>query len=502
MHKQKTVTELYKDYCNILQKAADFNNAAAVLSWDQEVYMPEGGSEVRARQQATLVEAAHELLTSEKLGSILEELSGKGGLAEIEAANVFWSYSDYKKNTKLPATFIAQLSFQASNAFNAWVDSRKHNDFKQFEPHLASMVALKQQQAQLMGFETHPYNALLDEYDAGSNVTILDTLFEQVRLRLHPILHKIKQSEQVSDGCFFNQFPKEQQWDFSISVLQKMGYDFKRGRQDYAPHPFSIAFAPDDVRITTRVKEDDFGYMLWSSIHEGGHALYEQGLSNLQYGLPCGSAASLSIHESQSRLWENCVGRGVAFWKYFYPQLQSLFPTQLGNVDEQVFYKAMNRVAPSLIRTEADEITYHFHVMIRYELEKKILDGSVKVSELPSLWNEMYTTYLGITPQNDSEGILQDVHWSHGSFGYFPTYSTGSFYAAQFFAQAQKEISGLSQSITDGNLLPLLEWLRSNIHQHGRRYTSQQLCETVTGEGLNLDYFLDYINEKYTTVYQ
>ena len=296
-------------------------------------------------------------------------------------------------------------------------------------------------------------------------------------------------------------FPKQQQWDFSLHVLRQMGFDFEAGRQDYSEHPFTTSFSPGDVRITTRVDEHNFASMLWSSIHEGGHGLYEQGLPDEQYGLPLGEAASLSIHESQSRLWENCVGRGADFWEYAFPVLKQYFPEQLGAVDKSTFYKACNRVSPSLIRTEADEVTYHFHVMIRFELEKALMDGSLSAADLPGAWNDQFEKYLGIRPADDKTGVLQDVHWSHGMFGYFPTYSLGSFYAVQFFEQASRDIAGLESLIKCGEFGALLQWLRTHVHQYGRQYTSDELCRRITGKSLDPMIFVAYARKKYSGIY-
>lgn len=280
-----------------------------------------------------------------------------------------------------------------------------------------------------------------------------------------------------------------------------MGFDFEAGRQDYSEHPFTTSFAPTDVRITTRVDEGNFASMLWSCIHEGGHGLYEQGLPEDQYGLPLGAATSLGIHESQSRLWENNVGRSVGFWSFFYPRLQKRFPEPLRNVTAQDFINAANKVEPSLIRTEADEVTYHFHVLIRYEIEKELIAGQLSTSDLPARWNELYAYYLGVTPKDDKTGVLQDVHWSHGMFGYFPTYTLGSFYAAQFFQQVQQDIPDLDNKIAAGDLSPLLEWLRSSVHQYGRQYNSEELCNRITGQGLDPRFFIAYAKQKYGQVY-
>ena len=493
--------ELYSSYKEITQKAADLYYASAVLQWDQEVYMPPKGFSYRGRQLSTLASLAHEWMTSDKYGDLLKRLSETTGLSGDEVHNVRLSLEDYEKNKKLPIDIIEKITRQTSDSYNARLQSRKENSFKVYEPELAKMIALKKQQADLYGYEGHPYNALLDDYEKGATVAMLDPIFDDVKHNLLKLLDRIKNAAQVDDSIMEGNYPRQSQWDFSMDVLRKMGYDLEAGRQDISEHPFSTSFAPTDVRVTTRVDEKNFASLLWSSIHEGGHALYEQGLPEVQYGLPLGAAASLSIHESQSRLWENCVGRSLPFWKYFYPLLQQYFPSQLKDASADVFYKAMNRVEPSLIRTEADEITYHFHVMIRYGIEKSLLEGNIQAKDLSAVWNESYQKYLGLTPPDDKSGVLQDVHWSHGSFGYFPTYSLGSFYAAQFFEQGQKEVPGLAEGIEQGNMQPLLEWLREKVHVHGRKYRSHELCKLVTGRGLDFSSFMRYAENKYSGIY-
>jgi carboxypeptidase Taq len=296
-------------------------------------------------------------------------------------------------------------------------------------------------------------------------------------------------------------FDRQQQWDYSIAILKQMGYDFGAGRQDISTHPFTTNFAATDVRVTTRINENDMTDCLFSAIHEGGHALYEQGLLTSNYGLPLGEAASLSVHESQSRLWENNVGRALPFWKYNFEIAQKTFPAQFSAISQHTLYKAINRVEPSFIRTQADELTYHFHIMIRFDIEKALMEGALNVAELKNYWNEQYQKYLGITPADDATGILQDVHWSHGLLGYFPTYSLGSAYAAQYYRQAEQDIPGLNDMIAKGDNAPLLNWLREKIHVHGRFYNSQDLCEKVTGEKLNFNHFLKYAEDKYSHIY-
>lgn len=499
---QNNSQELYTAYQDMTQKAADLQFAAAVLGWDQEVYMPSKGFTHRGRQLATLATQAHELLTNDNYGNLLQQLAAATDLTDVQQNNVRLSFEDYEKNKKLPPSFIEAITMQTSASYNAWLQARNENNYEVYALQLAKMIDLKKQQAQYYGYKAHPYDALLDEYEKGATVAMLDPVFAKVKEQLPPLLDKIKNTTQVNNDFLHRHFPKQEQWDFSIDVLKKMGYDFSAGRQDYAEHPFTTSFTPEDVRITTRVDEDNFASLLWSSIHEGGHALYEQGLPVSQYGMPLGAAASLGIHESQSRLWENCVGRGYAFWEFFYPHLQQYFSQQLGGVALKDFYKGINQVKPSLVRTEADEITYHFHVLIRYEIEKALIEGSLQTKDIPVTWNDLYYKYLGIRPDTDKAGVLQDVHWSHGMFGYFPTYSLGSFYAAQFFEQAGKDIPGLTAQLQSGDLAPLLQWLRGHIHEYGRRYTSEELCKKITGKGLDFASFMQYAEKKYSEVYE
>jgi carboxypeptidase Taq len=330
---------------------------------------------------------------------------------------------------------------------------------------------------------------------------LLDKTFTSLQPQLRELLNKILASAPVSDQFLHQFYPSKDQWAFGMDLIKQLGFDLEAGRQDISEHPFTTSFNRNDVRITTRIDENNFGNMTWSCIHETGHALYEQGLPESEYGLPSGEYASLGIHESQSRLWENSVGRSLGFWSHQYPKLQAYFPMQLGKVSLIDFYKGINKVHPSLIRTESDELTYHFHIMIRYELEKSLLEGVLMAHDIPAYWNEQYEKWLGLKVPNDKLGCLQDVHWSHGSFGYFPTYSMGSFYAAQFYAAAAQQVPGLSARIREGKTDDLLVWLRQHIHQSGRLWTSEELCQRATGEGLNIQYFMNYLLEKYKKMY-
>jgi carboxypeptidase Taq len=332
-------------------------------------------------------------------------------------------------------------------------------------------------------------------------VAIVDKVFADLKPQLSALLDTIKNKPQVDNSFLHQHFNKDSQWKFGMEILKRMQFDFDAGRQDISEHPFTINFNNNDVRVTTRVDENDFGNMTWSCIHEGGHALYEQGLPTEEYGLPLSEYCSLSIHESQSRLWENNVGRGKAFWQYNLPLLKKYFPTQFQNITPEQFYKGINKVQPSLIRTEADELTYHFHVMIRYDIEKMLIDGSIKTKDIPAYWNEHYQKYLGIQVPDDKQGCLQDVHWSHGSFGYFATYSLGSLYAAQLYATFTKQNPSFEKEVALGNTADLLQWLRQQIHQYGRYYTSEALCSKATGETLDSKYFMDYAAKKYSDIY-
>jgi carboxypeptidase Taq len=497
----KSTQELYDSYKDRMQKIADVRYSAAVLQWDQETYLPPKGAEFRGRQLATLSEIAHEWSIEVSLGELLQELCSRGDLAEDQRRNVELSLEDYNKQKKFSPAFIRLLSETSSRSFHSWLQARNANSFALFRDDLEQLVRLKREEAELAGYKEHAYNALLDQYEKGATVALLDRVFAEVRSPLKDILRRIGSRPQVDDAFLRGEYPHQLQWDFGMQLIRQMGFDFEAGRQDLSEHPFTTNFNSRDVRITTRVDERDFNHMTWSCIHETGHALYEQGLPAAYYGLPLGEYASLSIHESQSRLWENNVGRSLSWWQTIYPRLQGIFPGELGSVSLDQFYKGINKVQTSLIRTEADEVSYHFHVMIRYELEKKLIEGSLPVADIPAWWKENYATWLGVDVPDDKRGCLQDVHWSHGSFGYFPTYSLGSFYAAQLFESAENQDTSIRESIGSGNTAPLLEWLRTHIHQYGRRYTSEELCQRATGKSLDINYFLTYLLEKYAKIY-
>lgn len=488
---------LYQQYADTMRKIADIGYSAAILQWDNEVYLPKEGSQYRSRQLATLMGIAHELFIDKKFGKLLDDLV-KEKLKGKEKRNVLLTNESYDREKKFSSAFVQKKSIAVSTAYQAWVQARQNNDFSIFEAPLDNLIEIIRKEVDIIGYKDHPYDALINLYERGMTVKKLDEVFTQVKNELIPFINEVKNKKQASKDFLHKHYAKDKQWEFGIELLKKMGYDFNRGRQDLSPHPFTVSFNPYDVRVTTRVDEKDLSNMTWSCIHEGGHALYEQGLDANDYGLPVGSAASLAIHESQSRLWENSVGRSKSYWKFHYPKLKKVFPENLKEVSLDNFYKAINSVKPNFIRTESDELHYHLHVLIRYEIEKEIVSSKLKAKDVRALWNEKYHSYFGLKVKNDAEGVLQDVHWSHGSIGYFPTYSLGSFYAAQFFAHASMAIPTLQNEIEKGNTDTLLKWVRDNIHKHGAMYDAEDLCKKVTGEKLNFQYFMEYVREKYS----
>lgn len=495
------MASLYDQYKTKMSKISDLGHAAAVLHWDKETYLPPKGAQHRSQQLATLSGVIHNEFTSKSFGGLLVRLTKMKTLDVKQKRNVTLTHKDYVKATRFTEEFVRRKSMAVSHCYHAWVKAKEANDYKIYIEPLQALIDIIREEVEIIGYTGHPYDVCIDNYEPGMTVAVLDPFFLEVKKKLKPIIDKVNEAKPIKNKFLRKHFPKNKQWEFGIEVLKNMGYDMEAGRQDISPHPFTTSFSPQDVRVTTRIDENDFLNMTWSCIHEGGHALYEQGLPMEEYGLYTGSAISLGIHESQSRLWENNVGRSKEYWSFLYPILQKRFKKQLKGISLNKFYKSINAVKPNLIRTEADELHYHYHVLIRYEIEKGILEGKYNAKDLKREWNKRYEKYLGISAENDSEGVLQDVHWAHGSIGYFPTYSLGSFYAAQFYAAAENEIPKLSKQLSQGKTGKLLKWLRKNIHCHGRMYEADVLCEKVTGEKLNTKYFMEYAEKKYADVY-
>ena len=489
------------------------NSAASLLSWDQETYMPAGGGAARAEQISTLQGIAHQKLISPDIERLLsswidpqtgEAINSPGDAWDEPARSLLREvWRDYSRAKKLPSDFVITLSRECSLAQQVWAEAKEHHAFMQFLPNLRTVLSLKREEAEYLGYRDSPYDALLDVYEPGSTIAALRPLFAQVKGRLVPLLRKIQQSSvQIDDATLFHTFDQARQLEFGRMVLIAMGYDFERGRLDLSAHPFTTSFHPTDVRVTTRVHEHDLQSCLFSCIHEGGHGLYDQGLDPRYFGTPLGDSVSLGIHESQSRMWENCLGRSRPFWRFFYPMLQQMFHHQLRSLDSEQFYAAINRVKPSLIRVEADELTYNLHIMLRFEIEQDLIEKRTHPEDLPGIWNQKMEEYLGIVPSNDAEGVLQDVHWSLGAFGYFPTYTLGNLYSVQFYEQAKLEIPHLEDEIAAGQLMVLRRWLGQKIHRWGRMFTPDHLAQRVTGKSLDPEPFLSYVERKYGELYR
>ncbi len=492
----------YENYRSKLAKIADLGFAGAVLSWDQQVYMPKNGAKARGRQLATLSTLGHELFTGEEFGALIERLGANNTLSPDQRINVALTRKDFERKKKYPDSFVEKMSLVTSEAFGAWHEARTKKDFSIFKPLLEQIVELKREETRLVGYQHHPYEALLEDYEPGLTVAKIDEVFDRVRNELFPFIRQILSRPQPDHSFLMKHYPKAKQWAFSEKMVRQMGYDFDSGRADDAPHPFCTTFGPGDVRITLRSDENEFTMMLFAAIHEAGHGLYELGLPlEEHYGLPLGTALSLAFHESQSRFWENNIARSLPYWKANYRTLQEEFPANLGAVALEDFYRGVNRIEPSFIRVEADELTYHAHIYIRYLIEKALIEGSIEVADVPRVWNDRYEEFLGIRPSNDSEGCLQDIHWSYGSFGYFPTYSFGSFYAAQLAAAMRNQIPGFDGLIEQGTLAPILGWLRTKVHSKGRRLNSEELLIETTGKGLDVGDFMNYARSKYGTIY-
>lgn len=486
-------------------------DAAALLSWDQETYMPAGGGQTRAEQLATLQTLAHaKFVSPETENLLLHHIDPATGLAKAEAdglddaskALLRETWRDFSRAKKLPSDFVNRLERECSLAQQVWAEARRRNDFMHFLPNLQTVIALKFEEIDYLGYDDSPYDALLDTYEPGATVAQLQPLFATLRHGLLDLLNHVRgAASPPDDRILFQTYDEQQQLAFGKLVLQGMGYDFNRGRLDLSAHPFTTSFHPTDVRVTTRVFEKDLPSCLFSCIHEGGHGLYDQGLPQEHYGTPLGESLSLGMHESQSRLWENNVGRSKAFWTHFFPLVQQHFPSQLGAVSLDAFHAALNRVKPSLIRVEADEVTYNLHIMVRFDIELALIERRVEVKDLPGLWREKMREYLGIVPERDADGVLQDVHWSLGALGYFPTYTLGNLYAAMFFQQACRDIPSLETEIQRGHLLPLKTWLNHRIHQCGRQYSATDLLDRITGRALSVEPFLSYLRTKIGDIY-
>ncbi len=478
------------------------NSCAAVLGWDQQTYMPAGGAHLRGEQMALLASLSHQKFTDPKIGELLAGAEAETSLDDGAKANIRELRRSYDRATKLPQRLVEELARVTTQAQQTWQTAKVKNDFSSFRPNLERVVSLKREEAAAVGFKAHPYDALIEEYEPGTTVAELKALFAGLTKELVPLVRSIADSPKKPDPSVLHRdFPIDRQKVFAEAAAAAYGFDFAAGRLDVTAHPFCSGFGPGDCRITTRYNPRFFNEAFFGVLHETGHALYEQNLPAEHFGTPLGIACSYGIHESQSRLWENQVGRGRPFWEHFFPRLQQTFPTALSGVSLDAWYFAANDVKPSLIRVEADEATYNLHIALRFELELALLTGDLPVKDLPVAWNERIKSFLGLEVSSDSQGCLQDIHWSFGGIGYFPTYTLGNLYAAQFMEAARRDLTGLDDDFRRGEFGRLKGWLAEKVHRHGQNYRANELCNRATGRDLSPQPFLNYLQNKYAPLY-
>lgn len=490
-----------KEFLSFLHEIDAYRELITLAYWDLRTKIPKKGVETRTEAIGILSSKVHELQTSDKMKNYISELKGKTEDRIIEKA-VEECEKNYERNRKIPNEEYKEYVTLQGQGEAAWQEAREKAEFAIFEPYLEKLVEYNKKFANYWGYEEHIYDALLDQYEPGVTTNLLDKVFPDLRTSLTELLGKVNESQASVDASVIKgHFPKRQQRAFSVEVLKQMNYDFEAGRLDDTVHPFEITVNLQDVRITTRYDENDFRMAVFGIIHEGGHALYEQNISPKLAKTPLASGTSMGIHESQSLFWENIIARSKPFWEANYDTFQSFAPDFIKKLDINEFYNAINEVKPSFIRIEADELTYPLHIMVRYELEKALINGEINVKDLPGLWNEKMEKYLGIVPKNDREGVLQDIHWSGGDFGYFPSYALGYMYAAQFY-NTMKQNMNVEEIVRSGNLSPITTWLKEHIHQYGKTKKPLQLLQDITNETLNPTHLVKYLTEKYSQIYQ
>jgi carboxypeptidase Taq len=489
----------------ILAEVTDLTRAAMVLEWDQETYMPAGGVQGRSDELSTLLRLSHVRFTADNVGNLLEDL--ERDLADepydSDAASIVRvTRRDYDQARKLPPDLVADIARAGSVARPVWQKAREEADWSIFAPYFEKNVELNKRLADALGYKDRAYDALLDRSEPGMTTKELAAIFAELKQAIVPLVADIgRHADAVDDKVLYRGFDPDLQVSYALDVVRRLGYDLERGRQDLSTHPFSISFNPGDVRITTRVSRDFFNECLFGSIHESGHAMYSQGIAAEIDRTPLWDGASPGVHESQSRLWENLVGRSLPFWRHFYPSLRTTFPEPLKGVDEVAFYRAVNKAHPSFIRVEADEVTYNMHILLRFELENELLDGKLKIKDVPEAWNSRFKQYLGLDVPNDREGALQDIHWSYVSFGIFPGYTIGNLIGAQLMEKVRADMPDLDAQIEAGQFAGLLSWLRKNVHRHGRKFTPNELLERATGKPLTAKPWIGYVTKKFGALY-
>jgi carboxypeptidase Taq len=496
-------TEVEREFLEYVKKIMAYQEALSVIYWDLRTGAPKEGVNQRSEVIGVLSSEIFIMSTSDEMDFYIKNLESQTTLSEIVRKTIEECKKDYNRNKKIPAEEYKEYVILQSKAENIWEEAREKSDFELFRPYLEQLVETTKRFVDYWGYEDNKYNTLLDMYEPGITVQVLDGVFEELRNRIVPLVKQIADSPNKPETNFlFQSFPKEKQRAFSLEILKQMGYNFNAGRLDETVHPFAIGMNPGDVRVTTRYDEKDFRTAVFGTIHEGGHAIYEQNISKDLLGTPLCAGTSMGIHESQSLFYENFVGRNPSFWKKNYTLLKQHAISQFSDVSLEDYYRAINESKPSLIRIEADELTYPLHIMIRYEIEKGLFNNEIEVKDLPEIWNEKYEQYLGVRPKHDGEGVLQDVHWAGGSFGYFPSYALGYMYAAQFKHAMLNDLPNFDTFLENGDLKPIQEWLTKKVHQYGKLKKPLEILQEVTGEGLNANYLADFLLEKYKNVYK
>lgn len=502
----QSIKDVESSFMEYLKKMSSYEEALSLIGWDLRTGAPKKGVEQRSEVIGDLSEELFQMSISHEMKNYIDRLSEEHAqniISDITKKSLQECKKTYDQNSQIPAHEYKAYVILQSQAEIIWEEARAKSDFGMFQPYLEKIVDYKKRFVHYWGYEGHPYNTLLDLYEPGVTVDMIDHVFSQVREHIVPLLQAVTESENQPNTSFlFQHFPAQNQKAFTMQILKDMGYDFEAGRLDETTHPFAIGLNSGDVRVTTRYNENDFRMAVFGTIHEGGHALYEQNIAKSINGTPLRDGASMGIHESQSLFWENFIGRSHSFWDHYYHILKHYTDDQFTSIDLDDYYRAINVAVPSLIRIEADELTYPLHIMVRYEIEKGLINDEIAVKDLPQIWNEKMNEYIGIQPNNDSEGVLQDVHWAGGEFGYFPSYALGYMYAAQIKHTMLKEFPHFNEWLVQGNLHPIKEWLNQNIHQYGKMKKPIEILQDVTGEGLNADYLIWYLEEKYKKIYR
>ncbi|MEO7598357.1 MAG: carboxypeptidase M32 [Opitutus sp.] len=483
-----------------LKRVDSLSSIAELLGWDEQVNLPADSADQRAEQHAVLAETVHAASGAQQIGELLARLESPGGLSEDQTAVVRQARKDFDRTTRLPADFVREKAAQGSVGYHAWAKAKRDSDFASYAPVLQKNLELAKREAAYLGWQGREYDYMLDKHDPGMTAALITRLFAELKAQLVPLVRRIAASTVSPRKDLLRGFPVEQQRTLLREVTERLGFNYGRGRIDVSLHPFCSGTGAD-VRMTTRFKQDEPLDSLFSSIHETGHGLYEQGLPREHRGTALGVHAGMGAHESQSRLWENQVSRSHGFWSYFEPRFRELFPAQTNSVSSDELYLAINAVEPTLIRVDADEVTYNLHIILRFELEQKLFSGELAVRDLPTAWNSASRDLVGMVPGNDSEGVLQDVHWSDGAFGYFPSYCLGNMVAAQLWFAARKERPELERDFALGDFSWLLTWLRQHVHAEGRRYQLPELVRRITGDELSPQALLRYLNERYGPLY-